>query len=83
MISNKKRYFWGGLVKYFEYSAASLPVIITDLPAKPKLNKKNKNGLLVSPYSVNGAIRAIKYLIHNAQEARNMSEYGEKNFSRI
>jgi hypothetical protein len=77
LVSNKKRYHWGEPVKYFEYSAAGLPVIITDLPAKRKLINKNKNGMLVSPYSVNEAIRAIKYLINNPKEARNMSENGK------
>ncbi len=73
----KKGIFWGEPVKYFEYSAAGLPVIITDLPAKRKLIQKNKNGLLVSPYSVNDAIRAIEYLINNPNEARKMSENGK------
>lgn len=77
LVSNNKRYLWGEPVKYFEYSAAGLPVIITDLPAKRKLINKNKNGLLVSPYSVNDAIRAIEYLINHPKEARNMSESGK------
>ena len=82
LVCDKERYFWGEPVKYFEYSAAGLPVIITDLPAKRKLIKKNKNGLLVSPYSVDEAIRAIKHLINNPHDARRMSENGKNNIFR-
>jgi glycosyltransferase involved in cell wall biosynthesis len=77
LVTNEKRYFWGEPVKYFEYSAAGLPVIITDLPAKRKLINKNKNGMLVSPHSVNDAVSAIEYLINHPKEARNMSESGK------
>jgi glycosyltransferase involved in cell wall biosynthesis len=77
LVSNEKRYFWGEPVKYFEYSAAGLPVIITDLPAKRKLINKNKNGLLVSPHNVHDAIKAIEYLIKHPKDARHMSESGK------
>ncbi|MCD4712905.1 MAG: glycosyltransferase family 4 protein [Clostridiales bacterium] len=80
LLSDNERYNWGEPVKYFEYSAAGLPVVITDLPAKRNLIEKNRNGILVSPGSSDDAVNAVRSLIDNSDQARIMSERGRRTF---
>ena len=80
LLDDKERYHWGEPMKYFEYSAVGLPVIISDLPAKRALIEKNGNGYLIPPDSVLEGANAVKYLIENSHEARRMVEKGEKAF---
>ena len=80
LVNNKERYHWGESTKYFEYSAASLPIIISDLPAKRSLIEKNKNGILVNYDSVEEIVNAVQYLIKNKGEARMMGGRGRSFF---
>lgn len=49
LTSKIKRYHWGEPIKFFEYSAAGLPIIISDLEAKRNLVERSKSGFLVNP----------------------------------
>jgi glycosyltransferase involved in cell wall biosynthesis len=80
LISNRERYRWGEPIKYFEYSASGLPVIMSDLPAKKALLEKNDNGIAVSSENIDQTVKAIAYLIQNPAEAQKMSENGHKAF---
>jgi len=80
LLDEKERYRWGEPIKYFEYSAVGLPIIISDLPAKRALIEKNGNGCLVSPNSVLEGANAVRYLIENSHDARKMAAKGTKAF---
>ena len=80
LLERKERYKWGEPIKYFEYAACGLPVIITDLPAKRTLIEKNKNGILVTLGSVDDVVKAVTFLINNKEEAKKMGENGRRAF---
>jgi glycosyltransferase involved in cell wall biosynthesis len=82
LLCDKKRYHWGEPIKYFEYSAAGLPIVISDMPAKRALINKNQNGIIVAPQKKNAAINAITFLINNPREAQKMSKRGRDAFLR-
>ena len=83
MLDDKERYHWGEPMKYFEYSAAGLPVIISDLPAKRALIEKNGNGILVSTINVDDAVDAVKFLIKTPEQAKVIRERGREVFYEI
>jgi glycosyltransferase involved in cell wall biosynthesis len=64
MIFGRERYQWTEPIKYFEYSGAGLPVIVSDLEAMKKLIRDNKNGIALKPY------------LNNSDEVRKMGERG-------
>ncbi len=80
LLCDKKRYHWGEPIKYFEYSAAGLPIVISDMPAKRALIDKNQNGLLVAPQNRSEAVNAITFLIKNPKAAQKMSQRGREAF---
>jgi glycosyltransferase involved in cell wall biosynthesis len=80
LVNGKERYDWGEPIKYFEYSAAGLPIIMSDLPAKRALIDKNQNGLLVNPEYIGEIVNAVNYLIANRKQALNMSNNGQRVF---
>jgi len=76
------RYNWGEPIKYFEYSAAGLPVVISDLPAKRHLIEKNQNGVLVDPFDEEGIAKAIASLLRDPQQMKEMGKRGREAFLR-
>jgi glycosyltransferase involved in cell wall biosynthesis len=80
LVNGKERYNWGEPIKYFEYSAAGLPVIISDLPAKRALIEQNRNGILINPEKIEESVEAIKYLVENSEKVTMMSQNGRKVF---
>lgn len=80
LASGKDRYKWSEPIKYFEYSAVGLPVIMSDFPATRALVEKNKNGILVPGDSVEDAAKSVTFLIENKKEAKRMGENGRKAF---
>ena len=80
LVNNKERYHWGESTKYFEYSAASLPIVISDLPAKRFLIEKNRNGILVNYDCLDDIVNAVQYLTSNKSEARMMGDRGRSFF---
>jgi glycosyltransferase involved in cell wall biosynthesis len=80
LLDGKERYHWTEPIKYFEYSAAGLPVIMSDLQEMNKLIEKNGNGVLVSPGSSAEAANAVKYLYENRNHSKNMADRGRRAF---
>jgi glycosyltransferase involved in cell wall biosynthesis len=80
LLDGKERYHWTEPIKYFEYSAAGLPVIMSDLQEMQRLIEKNGNGILVSPGSSVEAAHAVKYLYENRNLSKNMAERGRRAF---
>jgi glycosyltransferase involved in cell wall biosynthesis len=72
----KERYYWGEPIKYFEYSAAKLPVVMSDLPAKRALIDKYQNGILVNPYDYKETALRIAKLLKNDSLRKEMSDRG-------
>jgi len=77
-----ERYNWGEPIKYFEYSAAGLPVVISDLPAKRHLIEKNQNGILVDPLNEKRIAESIASLLRNPQQMKEMGKRGREAFLR-
>lgn len=75
--ADKERYHWTEPIKYFEYSAVGLPIIISNLSAVRALIEKNRNGILISSASNDDVVRAITYLFDHKNEARDMSKRGK------
>lgn len=65
-----------GVTKLFEYMAAGVPVICTDLVLWKKIVEDAKCGLCVNPYSEEELLKAIKYILDNPQTAKEMGENG-------
>ena len=72
---DSERYSWGEPVKYFEYSAVGLPVIISDFPSKRALVEKNGNGILVD---ATDEVTIAKQLVDLLQDERACAEMGRK-----
>jgi glycosyltransferase involved in cell wall biosynthesis len=71
-----RRYNWGEPIKYFEYTAAGLPVIMSDLPAKRKLVESYRNGILVNPKDYRETALKIAQLLHDNGLRKKMSNKG-------
>jgi len=76
LARGKERYKWSEPIKYFEYSAAGLPVVMSDFPATRALGEQNENGIVVPVESIVEAVKAVSFLITNKQEAKKMAENG-------
>lgn len=81
-LLNKKclSHHWGESIKFFEYAAAGLPVIISDLPAKRRLLEIFKNGYAVDPTNEKLVAEICYKLINNPHEAKKMGESGRRCF---
>jgi len=65
-------------VKMFEYMAAGLPVITSDIPLWKKIVEDNKCGISVNPLDPKQIANAINYIISHPQEAQKMGENGKQ-----
>ena len=63
-------------IKYFEYAAAGVPEVASDLIALRRLVEENQNGLLVDATSVSDVADAVLELLQNGDLAAEMSENG-------
>jgi glycosyltransferase involved in cell wall biosynthesis len=63
--------------KLFEYMAAGLPVIASDLPAWRKIVLGTGCGLVADPYDPEAIAAAIEHLLTNPNEAEAMGERGQ------
>jgi len=70
----------GESIKFFEYSAAGLPVVISDLPAKRRLVELIGNGILVDPLDDNQIASAVAQLVSDPALRRKMGERGRQAF---
>ena len=80
LLKGKERYEWSEPIKYFEYAAAGLPVVMSDIPSHRLLIEKNKNGILVSGESPSEGKKVIKCMIEKPKEALKMAERGVEAF---
>ena len=78
--SGNERYSWGEPTKYFEYTAAGLAVVMSDMPAKRNLIEQVKNGILVDPSDHIGTAKRIAQLLKNDRERKAMADQGRKMF---
>jgi len=65
-------------VKMFEYMAAGITVISSDVPLWQGIIEDADCGLCVDPQSPTAIAKAIDYLIKNPEEAKRMGENGRK-----
>jgi glycosyltransferase involved in cell wall biosynthesis len=65
-------------VKMFEYMAASIPVIISDIPLWKSIVDKYNCGLTVDPKSPKQIAEAIDWIMNNEEEAVEMGKRGQK-----
>lgn len=67
-------------MKLFEYMAASLPVVASDLPAIREVVMAEECGLLVQPENSEEIAAAIRYIVEHQEEAERMGQRGRKAF---
>jgi glycosyltransferase involved in cell wall biosynthesis len=63
-------------VKMFEYMAAEIPVITSDIPLWKEIIESNNCGIAVNPMNPEEIADAIKYIIQNPIEAEKMGKNG-------
>jgi len=76
----KERYNLGEPIKMFEYAAAGLPVIVSDLPAKRRLVDKMRNGFLVDPANEDAVASSIVRLLSDTALRLELGENGRRAF---
>lgn len=76
-----RRYDWGEPIKYFEYTAAGLPVVMSDLPSKRSLVVKYGNGILVNPLDQEDTVKKIADLLKDDTLRKKMTAMGQKAFA--
>ena len=67
-------------VKLFEYMAAGLPIVASDLPCQKEVVGGNNAGLLAKPEEPETFARAILQLLENREKAARLGENGRKAF---
>ena len=65
-------------VKMFEYMAAGLPVISSDIKLWKDIIEGNNCGICVNPLEPKEIAKAIEYIISNPKEAQEMGQNGKK-----
>lgn len=71
-------FLYGLPIKMFEYMAAGIPVIASDIPFWREIIEGNGCGICVDPLDPKAIAAAIDYLILNPEPARRMGEHGKK-----
>lgn len=64
--------------KTYEFMSLGLPVILAKSSYHERVLKKNRLGLCVDPENVDEIASAIRYLLDNPEEARQMGENGRR-----
>lgn len=64
-------------VKMFEYMAAGIPVIASDIPLWKEIVEENQCGMCVNPFDPKQIMEAIQYLHKNRDIAKQMGENGQ------
>jgi glycosyltransferase involved in cell wall biosynthesis len=64
--------------KMFEYMAMGLPVIVSDFELYKGVVEKHKCGICVDPENTKQVTDAIRYLLSNPNEAREMGKRGQQ-----
>ena len=66
--------------KPFEYMAAGLPVVASDLPQQVEVIQNNEAGLLAQPENPMSFVKAIETLLENRDLARKLGRNGQRQF---
>jgi glycosyltransferase involved in cell wall biosynthesis len=66
--------------KLFEFMAAGLPIVASDLPYQTEVVGGNNAGLLAKPEEPETFVRAILTLLDNRELAKELGENGRKAF---
>lgn len=64
--------------KAFEYMAAGLPVLSTDLPLLTPIIEKHKCGLIVPSQDTAATVKALEWLLTHPKEAEEMGRRGQE-----
>ncbi|MFW5807044.1 MAG: glycosyltransferase family 4 protein, partial [Spirochaetota bacterium] len=78
LMSDSPHYREKELTKFFEFMAAGIPVIATDVPAWRGLIVDQGVGLCVDPGDVRSVWDAISFLVEHPQQAREMGQRGQQ-----
>jgi len=62
--------------KVCEYMAAGIPIIVSDFPYSKKMIDKYKCGIYVNPNDTHSIANAMKWLLENPKEAKEMGKNG-------
>jgi len=71
---------WGEPIKFFEYAAAGLPVVFSDLPAKRNLVETFQNGFVVDPADEEEAASVCFRLLNDARLRKSLGDNGKRAF---
>lgn len=77
-----RRYRWGEPTKLFEYCAAALPVVVSDVEAKRRVVSRTMNGILVPPGDPAAAAEALARILGDTELAARYSKNGREAFER-
>jgi glycosyltransferase involved in cell wall biosynthesis len=75
-----ERYQKAEPVKYFEYAACRVPVVMSDVPALRTLVEVNENGRVVDPRDMKHACAEVVCLLQDSARLALMAEKGRKAF---
>lgn len=65
-------------VKMFEYMAAGIPVIASDIPLWKQIIDENQCGVCVNPFDSKAIAQAINHLVENPENAEKMGYNGQQ-----
>ena len=68
--------------KIYEYMAAGLPVVASDLPQQVEVIQNNEAGLLAQPENPMSFVKAIETLLENRVLAKKLGSNGQRQFKR-
>lgn len=71
-------FLYGLPIKMFEYMAAGIPVIASDIPFWREIIEGNGCGICVDPLDPHAIAKAIDYLVMNPEPAKRMGENGKR-----
>lgn len=71
-------FLYGQPIKMFEYMAAGIPVIASNIPSWRTIVEGNQCGICVDPFDPAAIAAAIDYLVANRDLAERMGENGKK-----
>ncbi len=70
-------------IKVFEYMSMALPVILSKSPYNNRMVEQYRFGVCVDPASVDELAEAIRYLLDNPEEAKQMGENGRRTIKEV